>query len=549
MAWGLDHLFKEPGELRWLTKRVHKPILDWLQTAITRWKTNRRRGIAKREQLGLIVPRGFGKTWLATKAAGLYMHVDEPNMSTYIGSETHPKAMEFFGPVGAVMSGEDPYAWFAWLYGNWRHPDRTWGKSAVVHGYRQSMSLTEPSYSTFSVEKGITGYHPLSVFYDDPISKEKLREGGTWLTAVLDSMDAIYPALRNDSFFCYVVTRYLDDDVAGSTMKTEGVKTWTGHPPDDRRIAEKIGQGVWNIYFLQARDLADRTEFPKGRPVLPEAGWDDEALSAYEARNSQEYNAQMMNSPGTGEHMPITRDQIDALVIKRKDLPPIEYATIHIDTAFKNDERTGKGDNSAIVVWLHDLRPTGIVYLDRVLYSNAWRSDQFDDQLLSTILDLRRRGIRIRAITDEAEMGGKRGVYRQHLEQLLTGADLRVPEILQFNRAGTRKTLRIREAAGYWIENFVRLIDNAPNREQLEDEMLKIGFAAHDDVSDAAADVFRPELWRRPVFDGTPLDDHPPLVFPGDEVLRDGRLTPRTNDHLRELYDAKYGSPEERDDY
>jgi hypothetical protein len=150
---------------------------------------------------------------------------------------------------------------------------------------------------------------------------------------------------------------------------------------------------------------------------------------------------------------------------------------------------------------------------------NRARGEQFDNKLIEVFASLRRRNIRVRALSDEVEMGGKRGVYKQHLEQLLTGAGFRLPEIFQWNRGGTKKDVRIREAAGYWLDDYVRIFSDCPHIEDLKWQMTRIGRSQFDDLADPAADVFRPEIWSgRSSFDH---DVQPPTPLqPGDEVLK-----------------------------
>jgi len=496
---------------------VHKPWLDWLEGKVMEWKNNRAAGIHEPMKLAILAPRGHGKSNACTKTASLWSHLDEPNLSTYIGSATLPLAKAFLKPIKSIMDGSDPYSWFAWLYGNWYSPERDWNTEEAVHAARTSLAVTEPSFAVFAVEAGITSKHPLQVWYDDPITKEKLSESGSWIEAVNDSIDSVFNALRADSLFALVCTRYLDEDAFGTVVEQEGIASWAGHAPvENFEIDPK--KGVWHVYFLQARDRSNTTNFPKGEPLLPEAGYNDAWLSRHEKRKPQEHSSQYMNDPSTGEHMEITREQIDALKIPRSTNPPVEYATVHIDTAFKSEDRRERGDYSSIVVWLHDLRPNGLVYFDRAIRVKC-RSEEFDTLLVRVLWDLKQRGIRVSAITDEAEQGGKRGVYRQHLEQVILGAGLRLMDIYQFNRSGTRKDMRIREAAGYWLEGFVRLFDDAENLESLKYEMTHIGRTKYDDVSDAAADVFRPEVWRGRI--NIDLDAQPPApIMPGDDVLK-----------------------------
>ena len=255
--------------------------------------------------------------------------------------------------------------------------------------------------------------------------------------------------------------------------------------------------------------------------------------------------------------MPLTKEQVEQLYFNREFMfdketgrlngqIPIKYATIHVDTAFSED-RVASGDNSVIAVVLHDLRDNGIVYLDRVLSSPAWRVDQFNTELVNEVIRLKRLGIRIRAITDEKEPGGKAGSWRLLMEQALAGAGVRGAEIIQKTRQGTKKIQRIKTSAGYWAEGFFKILvdyyDGQPNREtpgivETVYEMLHIGKAAFDDRSDALADVWDEEIWTRP----TPRVNGEEGAYvhqPGDDALKQiGK--PLNTEALRDLYDAQH---------
>lgn len=504
--------------LNWLTPRVHKPWLKWAYDHHEQWYKDRQMGRLRRTQLAVCVPRSFGKSNILTKPLPIFTMLRERNMAAVIGSETHPKAKEFLAPLKSIIDGSDPYSLFTWLYGNWFDKDRTWNEVSIVTAFRNSLGVSEPSIQTFGVETGLTGKHPLMGTMDDPITQEKLVDGGSWNTRANNSLDAIYPALRPDSFFMLIMTRYLDNDPMGTQLAQSGVATWTGHPPiKGERV--KYNKEGYHVFFLQARDTRNTTNYAKGEPVLPESGWDDAQLNKDERERPQWHATQMMNDPSKGEHMELTDEQCDKMKIKREDLPAIEYASIHVDTAFKDEKTREKGDYSTIVVFLHQLRTTGIVYLDRVLRSNRWRSEEFDSQLIRVLHDLDHRGIRIRVITVEKEMGGLRDVYRKHLITEIQKGGLRAPDILMVSRAGKNKVIRIREASDYWLGGFVRILDDCDGAGHMIYEMTHINRSANDDVSDAGADVFLPDVWR-----GRPSNAHDPQphlpVQPGDDVLK-----------------------------
>jgi hypothetical protein len=534
IAWGAEWYMRDPGHQRWLVPRIHRPYLRWLQQQLLDWKEARRSGNPpERWYVAIILSRGFGKTVTATKCAMLWSHLDEPNMSSVIGSETHPKAKEFLKPIKEVISGKNEYSWFAWLYGKWDDDEQQWNAKSVTHAYRTNTGLTEPSIDTTGAETGITGLHPDQYWEDDPLSATKLREGGSWLDVVRESHDAVYPALATDGWFAMVLTRYLDNDIAGKELMESKILSWDGQPSPDERLMENVGKGVWRVYFLKSR-------LPDGQPTLPEVA-SKKYLDDYERRNPRDFAAQMENNPGTGEHMPLAKEQIPSLFITPEQMRdiPIEYATIHLDTAFRGDDQNEDGDFNVIAVALHDLRANGLVYFDGAWVNKDARVEEFNDQMILTIRDLQRRRIRIRAITDETEPGGKRRASMILMQKTIEGAGLRCPEIIQLPRQGTRKVERIKAAAGFWTEGWMRLVcpkipdmplhvewkewhpELRPGLKQLINEMLRIGVTGHDDVSDACADIFIDQIWKKPYATGfIAQDEGANPVSPGDTDLK-----------------------------
>lgn len=527
LAWGTEWYFKKrKGEVRWLQPRVHKPLVDWLQYHLLKWLDLRAHGSDDRYYIAVVWPRQFGKTVIATKCATLWTHLADADMSTLFFSATHPLSKSILQAVQEVISGKNRLSWFTWLYGNWYDPLRKWDKQECVHSFREMTSLSEPSFDTTGVEIGMTGYHHDQHCIDDPIYANKLREGGTYMTTVHTGVDACYNALKPNGLMMMDLTRYLDDDVAGRHQKREGIATWAGMPCPNMTLFEKVplGQGIWHVNFWQTEN--EET----GEPTLPEV-YNRQKIKEHKSRDPEDFACQQQNNPGSGEHSPLVERQIHDIYTDYRILKgwaggiinPI--ASIHIDTAFKKKESIGKGDDSAIVVWLHDERTNGLIYLDTELLraSNEWRAEDFHAELIKVCVNLRMRGIRIKCVTDEADGGGKADVYPSVLKAVLNGAGFYVP-VYQLNRQGTKKRSRIRKAAAHWAEGYVRVLLHRqcqcpPHLPSLEcphwrvpplalkffNQMLRIDAVDHEDLADAAADVFIEELpnggriWRRPL--------------------------------------------------
>lgn len=567
-AWGAEFYMREKQRF-WLVRRsrsgfhVHDQYLAWLQKHLSDWKQKRREGRGERLYLAVMLPRNFGKSITTTRCAALWTHLDEPDMSTLIGSATEKLAKDFLNSIAETISGKNKeQSWFSWLYGNWKNPNREWTNTAFHHGYRRNTSLQEPSFDITAVGVGMTGYHHDQHWWDDPIIKNKIRDGGSYMDTVHTAFNASFKALQTDGILGLVCTRYLDGDVAGKRMKTDGVASWSGMACRNTSVFNEVplGKGIWHVYFWQVED--ENTE----KATCPEIM--DETRIAYEKNQDQEdFACQYQNDPGTSIHAPLSMDQIRDLFVDYKDLKhefPIENVSYHLDTAFKSPDSVRSGDFSVIVPVFHDVRTNGFMYVDtdRVRHSNEWRSDQFSDQLVSVMQQHRRMLIPVKCVTDEREMGGKEGLYRQNFIATMRGAGLRFGKLHQFPRQGTNKRTRIRKAAGLIAEGYMRFFLHKrpgctctnrvscphwiipPTIHELFDQLMRVDVAEHDDLADALSDAFMPEVWRKPLFEQASLEEGMQPRQPGDEGLKT-LSRPMTNEELRVVMADREGNDED----
>jgi hypothetical protein len=524
---------KENPHDRWLSEKIHRPLLDWLQHHVEEWERRRSRSDKHRTKIAIVVPRGFGKTMTVTKILNLWTQVRNPNLSNFIGSEVGPKASGFLDPIKQVMKGEDPYAWFPWLYGTWYDPERTWNQGEVIHGARTAVAKSEPSFATWGIKKGITGAHPDIGILDDPISEEKLTEEGTWLDTVNRGVGALRPAFRSDSLFILVCTRYRDNDVAGTYLQREGIKEWAGMQPKDKRLVEAIrDDGEWNVYFLQALDDKDES-------ILPEVHSTFE-LHSYRKSLPREFAAQMMNEPGSGEHMAFPQDEMDRCYVEPKELPNNLLYTIHLDTALKDAKRAGRGDETVIVCVGHDPRGTGDVYYVEGYGSNTWTPEVFLDKLSGILNRYRKERRRILYLTDEINPGDKykgESLWKETLKSWLIGAGLeRLPQIELIARPrGQGGSTKIMQAFSYWWDGHVKVVRGAPGEEVFTEQVTRYGILGMDDWITAFTDCFTPKIYRR-IKTASLGEKGEDIRLPGDELLK-GFQQPKNDDDYRYLYD------------
>jgi len=526
-AWGVDHNEK----ITTFTPRVHKPICDWLQAKGEKWLAARRNRPPISMYIALLVPREFWKTSIIG-AFLAWLHLQDPDLSTYIGSETLAQAEMWFLPVKETLRGSG-YGRFTWLYGSWEAKDRRYASGEVFHAARKDTTIKEPSFGTWGVITGLTGCHVDVLDFDDPTSYDRLEKDSGWFDAVNAHVDALGPVLKANGLMIWPGTRYGDGDHYGNFFQKLGVKSVDGMPFPDHYQDVIRPDGKWEVYFLQGRDA-------NGTPVFPEQ-WPEWRLKEEEAKSPLKYAAQIMNDPSSSEYNPLTMNQVRDLWVPKETVPfaALKY-TIHCDTAFWYQERQARGDESVIVVFGH-LPGTGDVYYIEGYGSRNWRSEDFVEKLVSIVQRLRATRRRVALITDEADMGGKTGAWETLLRNGFHDHNLAMPAFLLLRRAGKAKIQRITNAAGYWVDGHCKLIDGAPGVDNLVKQMITIGTGAHDDWADAAADVFHKDVYvpMRRIGNRSASTE---MRYVGDDWLKPGQITGK---QLLELYDKQNREAEE----
>ena len=521
-AWGIDH---NPAA-RSFTPRIHKPICEWLQRKATQWLLARRNKRPETLYLALLIPREFWKTTI-TGAWLMWLHIQNPDTSSYIGSESLTQAEMWFLPLKETMRGANIYARFPWLYGIWEAKDRRFASSEVVHAARRDMAIKEPSFGTWGVITGLTGAHPDVLDFDDPTSYDRIEKDSGWLDTVNAHVNSFIPVLKADGLMIWPGTRYGNGDHFGEGFRLLGVKSVEGMPFPDHEKDCVRPDGKFEVYYLQGR-------FPDRTPVFPEQ-WPESRLLEFEVKDPLKYAAQIMNDPSSSKYNPLTIQQVNDCWVDKQYVPfaALKY-TIHCDTAFKYQDRQARGDESVIVVFGH-LPGTGDVYYIEGYGSRSWRSEDFGDKLVQIVQRYRGMRRRVAMITDEQEMGGKTGTWETLLRNYFHHANLPMPAFISLKRSGSAKLSRMTNAAGYWVDGHVKLLRDAPGAQDLIKQMTTIGSSAYDDWADAAADVFHKDVYV-PMRRIGSQDNAPAPVYPGDEWLKTGQITTK---ELMKLYDKQ----------
>lgn len=489
----------------------HEHFCDWLQGKIEKWEDTKKYGPSKRHYVLIDCMRGFMKTLIVTQGLMSWCHLRQPELAAVLSSVTQ----EFSEKVADVIrtgwwGNKDEHCWFSWFYGRWADLDGgIWTRKNFTHRARNG-HYKEASIECCSVETGVVGRHPQLAIIDDPLSPEKLRESGNWITIAKAHVTSMFPVLLNDSLFIIVGTPYRDNDVIISSMRKHGVREVAGIPLPKRYAAFERDDGRWDLYHMPALD-AD------GKPTLPSI-WTLEDINGFRADDVHFYASQLLLQPGSGKLQILSIDDIENMIV---DTFPRGFAvSMHMDTAIKDSDKIGKGDDNVIEVVVHHPTSGEIWFVDAAV-SNEWTIDDFNREFVQMIRKWqKKKRCRIKALTDDGAIGGKgNAIWRSHLEGLCREHGLIMPYFIPINRAGKRKAVRISEAAAHWVAGRVKVWAGMPHKDKLIEQMSLIDVSQFDDMADAGADAFHEDIYRPATKMGG--NQQPPKVrLPFEEVLK-----------------------------
>jgi hypothetical protein len=507
----------------WYEPAVHKPMCDWFELHIKEWLSWRAQGIKRQKFLAVLVPREWWKTTIFTQAGSSWLHLQDTELAVGIGSENVTKAGSFLSTIKNIISGNSEHALFPWLYGNWEDPTRTWTNDGIVHAARKSLERKEPSFTTWGVATGLTAGHYDALFFDDPISYEKLEQDAGWFMTVRGHVDSFYPVLQANGLMVWVGTRYHGSDHFGEALDNMGgIKTITGMSPPDLQVRP---DGVCDMYWMDG-------EAPDGSSTHPKV-WPKWKLERFKRSNRTMYAHQIRNDTTQGDFNIFTREQFDECWVDPKDVPYNQlWIAIHGDKAFKKPEQMHKGDETTLTVSGHLRDGSGVVYYLEGYGGNDKRAEWYYDQIVYLVQKWRNQGSRrVIGFTDETEIGGGEGNTELHIKNKFSDARLICPPLYFFRRSTQKdKISRIINAARFWNDGRVKVVRGSPGSMKLRDQMTNILGNLHDDYADPFADAFDPAYYMPARILG-PVGSKDKSGFPHDDILK-GKLNPWPEDRF-----------------
>lgn len=487
--WAFGDAASPKGQ-KWIDPEVHEPLARWFQRHVEEWKGWREQGLVRQKHLAVIVHREVGKSRMISGAGQLWLHALDTELSSFTGSESLELSRKILNIIRGVIDGSDPYALFTRLFGDWSSNARQWARESITHAARKQTSRADPSLGTFAVETSIVGAHPDAIFYDDPISYERLSTDTNWLQSVNSQVSSLMPVLQGDGLLVWVGTRYDAEDHFGDAFNKQGVASVSGMPCDSIVPRE---DGNIHVYFLAGRG-------PDGTPTTPKV-WPEERMQRYQKTDPLRYASQVMNDPSISELNPITREQIAQCGVEKREVPwsNLRFA-ICCDTAFSDGAKVSTKDETVMIVHGYPRNGSGDVYVVEGYGNASIRAEDFGKMLVSLVQRYRRLGFRIVAITDEKTRAGKKDAWRLALGNFFADANEPMPRFIEFERGATKKYERLHAASTFWVDGHVRYVKGAPGIDRLCEQMARIGQYAVNpklkiDWADAHSDAFQPELY------------------------------------------------------
>lgn len=466
----------------WWSDEVHRPLCHWFQEQTEDWLAHRHEQPG-RKYMAVLIPRACAKSLLITRIGMLWLHLKDPNLSTYIGNEKLSLAESFLTTIKQWLEGvEDDFCIFNWLYGAWRGENRRWRSEDITHAAR-SMDRAEASFGIWSPNSALTGYHPDILCMDDLVSYDALKKDLNWFETAYSHMTDLVPVVEPNGLVILVGTRYSDADPFGRSFKNAGIATIAGHT-DYLEYQPTPRTGRWHVYFLSGRHR-------DGTPAIPSV-WSESEMRAYELQDPIKFASQVLNRPRAHKLISLTEAQFNEHIVD--DLPDLSCITFHMDTAFKSQRKLAGGSETALVVIGHHKLDGHMTVLNTIA-GITFQAQTFAETILQEY-KIWSSVAPVMAITDELEIHGKAGTWKQYLEDRFTEEDLEMPTFYAFQRQqGERKDIRISDAINFIPRGQVHFYSRNEGLDALRYQLVNHPQAFPKDVADAFADGFQPEFF------------------------------------------------------
>lgn len=463
----LENLYvyaKEVHGLALLSPKLHGELCECIMDAI----------VQKHHQ-AILVPRGFFKstlglatvTWLATRKAILENNYE---WRTLIDTETMTLSKKHIGWIARAITAKEHVRLFGEVYKKGRGA----GNGEIFYNQRALRSgiHREPNFMASSQNSERTGLHFDFHWYDDLVGERN------WHSSALrqKTVEHFYSSLNllePNGLVLYTATPWHDNDLTGTLIRAQAET----ERKDEKRF--------FHIYKRAALEDAERNpDEVFGVSIFPERFTTEELQ---EKRRMMEragkrflWRAQQMIDPCVPEEsIPFDRASLYA---PRSSFPNhafLRLKTVTVDPNFRDSDRAS-GDYAAIIVggFDHHANWWGIdVRMGR------WTSEEFIEQLFDVNKTWRPHLFRMEKKFTSHLMSAikqQESVRNEAIPMTFIERDWRSKEMRFTGLKAIFGSRRIKFAS--------EILETV--KDEMEDELSRLGTSAHDDFLDALMDQF-----------------------------------------------------------
>ena len=450
---GLNELFffaKEICGFRDLSETTHEPICKRISTAL----------VHNRRKAGVVIPRDHFKSslglatvlWLFTRAVVLYKNRD---WRTLIDTNVLGLSSKHLRWIASQLRGNEEYIR---LYGNFCDEDdegvRVNQREIYISG-RNLQVKREPNFMASGIRAEATGNHFDLQWYDDIVS-EKNFDTIAKRQIAWEHYEASQFLKEPEALELFTATRWHDADVTGRILKRE------------KELPEEMQSWDWYIKPIWEEEV----------PLFPERFPAERIRTMQATMSAFMFASQCMNDPVQKEFS-IPFDSM-TLYLPRIEFPKrLRLKTVTLDPNFRDEQSVG-GDNACLIVgafcqWMK--------WWGLEVRLGKWTATELIDNLFEINSVYRPHVFKIeRKFTSFL-------AYSIKLRERELGITL---PILWIDRDRRPKEVRYTNLEPMFKGGRVRFAAEISERvkHEMEDELTRCGFSAHDDFLDALSDQF-----------------------------------------------------------
>jgi predicted phage terminase large subunit-like protein len=426
----------------------------------------------------LLMPRGTFKSSVVTIGFTLQFLLNEPNARILIDSETFGKSKAFLREVIDHLVNNDKYREvFKAIHGTYPFTTKSqmklWTDSEVILPCR-NVPKKEPTISCAGIDVTKNGMHYDLIICDD-LHSEKNVTNKEQILQVIDHYKLAFSLLDPGKPMIIIGTRWDYNDLYQHILDFE--------------------QEDFNILKKSAYN-------PDGSLFFPEVLNEKELDKIRRRQGIGIFSKQYLNEPVSDENATFKRDDIIRKKWEEVKGKPMNWYLSGDPSYFDPRGNTSYSDFATLVLVGMDWQRNLYV---RHLIRKKMSYSEFIDEIFRIYTDRKFEDIRKKMKILIEVIGTKSLSYELHNEQQRRNTWLPVTEI---KSRAQGKEERIRGLAPFYEYRHIFHIQECPQIEELEYELLHFPSGRHDDIIDALAsvlDVASPPTNKMPHLD----DDRP----------------------------------------